>query len=150
MNIEDFLKPECTLKGLDSTSVKRLFESIADTIALPFPEMDSETLFDRLTERERIGSTGLGEGVALPHCRLPDCTHPIGALFTLVEPIEFDSIDQKPVDLVFVLIVPEAAVDEHLQLLKAIAENFGNADYRDRLRQAVNDSDLYETAVAGI
>jgi len=103
-------------------------------------------VFDRLLERERLGSTGLGEGIAIPHCRLKHCPQAIGVLFSLSEQIDYDSIDKKPVDLVFALLVPEEATDEHLQILSRLAGNFSQPEYRERLRQAQSGTELYQQA----
>ncbi len=146
MQLNQFISPECTFAGVDGGSKKRLFETISRRITSAYPDIDSEATYDALLERERLGSTGLGEGIALPHCRLENCHHIIGMLMQLKQPIDFDSIDGQPVDLVFVLLVPQEAVDEHLQALKAIAERCGNQDYRASLRSAHSDDDLYVAA----
>lgn len=148
MHIEQFLSPECTLAGVQGGSKKRLFETIARLVSSKYPGIDRESTYDSLLERERLGSTGLGEGVALPHCRIVNCKQIIGFLLQLAEPIDFDAIDGQPVDLVFVLLVPQEAVDEHLLALQAIAEQFGQASFRTRLRQAQSDKQLYLAATA--
>lgn len=146
MQIEEFLSPQCTLAGVQGGSKKRLFETIAAFVHKNFPAIESESTYDSLLERERLGSTGLGEGVALPHCRIEDCTQIIGMLLQLNEPIDFDAMDGKPVDLVFVLLVPQTAVNEHLLALQAIAERLGQEAFRAKLRAAPDATQLFQAA----
>ncbi|MCP5215883.1 MAG: PTS IIA-like nitrogen regulatory protein PtsN [Pseudomonadales bacterium] len=150
MHIEQFLSPECTLAGVQGGSKKRLFETIAKLVSSQHPEIDTEATYDSLLERERLGSTGLGDGVALPHCRIVNCKQIIGFLLQLTESIDFDAIDGQPVDLVFVLLVPQEAVGEHLLALQAIAEKFGQQEFRSSLRQAQNNEQLYLAATRHI
>lgn len=148
MNIERLLSPDCVLAGVPGDSKKRVLELIARTLAEVHPVLDEEETFDRLIERERLGSTGVGEGVAIPHCRLPNCCDTVGVLIQLDNAINFDAIDNQPVDLLFALVVPEEAAEAHLEALQAVAENFSKADFRDRLRAASDNKSLYETAIA--
>ena len=148
MLIENLITPERTLTGVPGGSKKRLLETISDFVSQLHPETDAEDIFDCLIERERLGSTGIGDGVAIPHCRLESCEEPIGLLFCLDVPINFDAIDSQPVDLIFALLVPKDAVDEHLKALQAIAERFSNSDYRDKLRQSETDEELYLAATS--
>ena len=147
MQLTNLLTPRSTLVDVPGISKKRLLESIAEFVADLFPENDPEDIFDGLIERERLGSTGIGEGVAIPHCRIESCQEIIGVLMRLQDPIDFDAIDKAPVDLVFTLLVPTTAVDTHLQALQTIATNFNEASYRDKLRAASSDFELYEAAV---
>lgn len=148
MNIERLLSPDCVLSGVPGDSKKRVLELIARTLSEAHPVLDEEETFDRLIERERLGSTGIGEGVAIPHCRLPNCCDTVGVLIKLDNPINFDAIDNQPVDLLFALVVPVEAADAHLEALQAIAESFSQEDYRDRLRAASDNKSLYEVAIA--
>lgn len=119
-----------------ASSKKRVLEQAARLLAGSTADEDAETIFERLLERERLGSTGLAGGVALPHARLPGIDDSHGAFLRLAEPVEFDALDGQPVDLVFALLVPEEATEEHLQLLSALARMFNEPDLRDRLREA--------------
>jgi len=148
MNIERLLSPDCVLANVPGDSKKRVLELIARTLAEVHPVLDEEETFDRLIERERLGSTGVGEGVAIPHCRLPNCCDTVGVLIQLETPINFDAIDGQPVDLLFALVVPEEAEEAHLIALQAIAENFSQADFRNSLRAATDNKSLYEAAIA--
>ncbi len=150
MLIEELITPERTLSGVPGGSKKRLLETISEFVTQLHPETDAEDIFDALIERERLGSTGIGEGVAIPHCRLKICDEAIGILFTLKEPIDFDAVDSKPVDLVFALLVPEDAVNEHLKALQIIAERLKDPAYKYHLRQAKTDEELYRAAISPV
>ena len=113
----------------DCTSKKKILEQIAHLASEKLPHLSSADVLESLMNREKLGSTGIGEGIALPHSRLPHCEDTLGALFLLDEPIDFDSIDRKPVDLVFVLLVPEEATEQHLQTLSMLAENSTNQNF---------------------
>ncbi len=149
MDIQSIISPSRTLCGIEGVSKKRALEILATTIAEDVPAIDADDLFRRLIARERLGSTGIGHGIAIPHCRVSNCDGTLGALITLKEPIEFDAIDSEPVDVLFAMLVPEHAQDEHLQTLASLASMLNDANYRDRLRQAQSDRDLYQVAVDG-
>ena len=146
MNIPDILTLERTQADVDVSSKKKLLELLANLISEQVPETSHDEVFDRLLERERLGSTGLGEGIAIPHCRIKHCQQAIGVLFSLSDPIDYDSIDRQPVDLVFALLVPEEATKEHLDILSNLAGNFSQAEYRQRLRQAPSSEVLFQQA----
>jgi PTS system nitrogen regulatory IIA component len=119
-----------------ASSKKRVLEHAARLLAVGLGEEPTvEQIFERLLERERLGSTGLAGGVALPHARIDGIEHSRGAFMRLASPVEFDALDGEPVDLVFALLVPADATDEHLQLLARLAGLFNNADLRARLRE---------------
>ncbi|RLQ21917.1 PTS IIA-like nitrogen-regulatory protein PtsN [Seongchinamella sediminis] len=141
------LTPERTACQVPGLSKKRLFETLAriisdDQISLPYDEV-----FDHLIARERLGSTGLGEGIAIPHCRIGNCSQPLGTLITLSEPIDFDAPDGRPVDLVFALLVPEEANQQHLDTLASLARLFSQASFCDDLRRVDDPVTMYELAV---
>src|SRR5512139_3978104 len=117
MDIRTILVPACTRVIESASSRKRLLESVSETIAGIHAGVDARTLFDQLMNRERLGSTGLGDGVAIPHCRLDGRKAPIAAFVKLNKAVDFDAPDGLPVDLVFVLVVPADAHDTHLKLL---------------------------------
>ena len=144
MLIESILTPRRTRCGLSGGSKKRALELLASTIAEDMPIIDADELFRHLVSRERLGSTGLGQGIAIPHCRIDNLTGPIGALITLNNPVAFDAIDSEPVDILFALLVPEDTHDNHLQILSSLAEAFTNTDIRQSLRQADSDNTLFE------
>ncbi|MEX0584265.1 MAG: PTS sugar transporter subunit IIA, partial [Natronospirillum sp.] len=107
------------------------------------PSLEADQVFSSLIERERLGSTGFGNGIGIPHCRLKTCHEPVGILVRLAEPIDFDAMDQKKVDLLFALVVPQEANNEHLQLLSRIAERFSHDNQVATMRLAASPDALY-------
>ncbi|GAB3475408.1 PTS IIA-like nitrogen regulatory protein PtsN [Azotobacter salinestris] len=144
IRLEDILTPGRSLVNVPGGSKKRALEYIAALVAREMPDLDQQTIFESLIAREKLGSTGFGNGIAIPHCRLPGCPAPISVLLRLDAPIDFDAIDAAPVDLLFVLLVPEAATDEHLQLLRQIASMLDRSEVRERLRQVESSEALYQ------
>lgn len=147
MDIHTLLSPDRTLCRVEGGSKKRAIEFLANAIAQDVPGIDADDLFRRLIGRERLGSTGIGHGIAIPHCRAENCTGAVGALITLTAPIDFDAIDSQPVDILFAMLVPEDAHDEHIQTLAALAGALSNEEYRNRLRSADSDIALYNAAI---
>lgn len=150
MTLETILPPERILFAVPGGSKKRVLEFFSTFIAQNTPSLDSEEVFARLIGRERLGSTGIGNGVAIPHARSPHCSGPVAAFLKLAEPIDFDAIDGEPVDLVFVLLVPEEADDTHLALLSQVATVMNDADTRSRLRHSTTQRELYDTLIEAI
>jgi PTS system nitrogen regulatory IIA component len=99
-------------------------------------------VFERLLERERLGSTGLGHGIALPHARMKEVDEAVGAFIQLRQGVDFDAIDDRPVDLSFGLLVPESANEMHLQLLSQLASMFSDAKLRQSLRAAESSEEI--------
>lgn len=143
MQIHDILTPSRTLCGIEAGSKKRALEILANTIAANVEGINADELFRRLIARERLGSTGIGQGIAIPHCRVENCHQTLGALITLAEPIDFDAMDGEPVDILFAMLAPEDAQDEHLQYLAALAGALSNDKFRECLRDAETDADLF-------
>ncbi|KKK84916.1 hypothetical protein LCGC14_2778510, partial [marine sediment metagenome] len=134
LTIDNILAPELTLCKVPASSKKRVLEFIAEQILQRNDALNESQVFNNLIARERLGSTGIGQGIAIPHCRLEGLEHVIGVLMTLEEAVEFDAIDNQPVDLVFALVVPKEATSEHLELLSQLAEKFNERTFCDRLR----------------
>ena len=133
--IASLLSPENVLVDLDASSKKRVFEQ-AGLIFENHQDIGRSIVFDSLFARERLGSTGLGQGVAIPHGRIKGLKEATGAVIRLANPIPFDAPDGKPVSLLFVLLVPEQATEQHLQLLSELAQLFSDAQFRERIAQA--------------
>ena len=150
MKIDSFLSPLRTACGVEGVSKKRTIEVIANLIADDIPSLNADDIFLSFIAREKLGSTGLGQGIAIPHCRIRNCISPVGALIKLDKSIDFESIDGKPVDLVFALIAPEEAEDSHLQTLSALAEQLIKPEYTQRLRNSSNSEELYKAATSSI
>ncbi|RMF18025.1 MAG: PTS IIA-like nitrogen-regulatory protein PtsN [Gammaproteobacteria bacterium] len=147
LTIESILSPALTRCGMAGSSKKKALEDLAEMVATNFPSLDKSTLFNNLVCRERLGSTGIGHGVAIPHCRLENCDQVIGALVTLDTPVDYDAIDQQPVDILFALIVPQEATGEHLDLLSQLARRFNSPTFREAIRRADSDEALLRTAL---
>ncbi len=147
MLIHGTLVREHCFFGVSGNSKKRVLEQISELICEHAPNLDAEEIFAGLIGRERLGSTGIGEGIAIPHCRLESCKQTTGALVRLQEPIDFDAIDGQAVDLLYVLLVPTEATEAHLQTLAALAEMFSKAEVRNLLRDTESADQLYKAAV---
>jgi len=147
MKIESILIPERTSCGIAAASKKKALEQIASFVTRSLPQIDSEELYQSLIARERLGTTALGNGIAIPHCRLSDCEDMICALIQLQEPVDFGAYDQIPVKLIFLLIVPTTEIEEHLQTLSMLARRLESDDYRQALLNATTDIDLYHAAL---
>lgn len=146
MIIPELITPDRTLCGIEGVSKKRTLEILANTIARAVPGINADDVFRRLIARERLGSTGIGFGIALPHCRMGCGDKALGALITLKQPIPFDAIDGQPVDILFVMLVPEDANAEHLDTLSSLARSLADENFRERLRGADSDQALFEAA----
>lgn len=147
IRLEHILTPARCKVNVQGGSKKRVLEYIAQLITADLPDIDENTLLESLVAREKLGSTGFGNGIAIPHCRLIGCTEPISAVLHLATAVDFDAIDDEPVDLLFVLLVPEQATDEHLELLRQIASIFEQDDTRERLRNAPDSAALYQAVL---
>jgi len=143
IRLETILTPGRSQVNAPGGSKKKALENIAKLIAHEVSELREEDVFTKLVAREKLGSTGFGNGIAIPHCRLPGCNIPVSALVKLEHPIDYDAIDGAPVDLLFVLLVPEAATDAHLELLRQIASMLDRQEIRERLRSAQSNEALY-------
>jgi len=147
IRLETILTPGRSLVNVPGGSKKRVIEQIANLIGREVPDLDTQTVYEALLAREKLGSTGFGNGIAIPHCRLKGCTQPVSALIHLDAPIDYDAIDGAPVDLLFVLLVPEAATDAHLELLRQIASMLDRKEVREKLRSASSNEALYQVVL---
>ena len=137
------LLPESNiLLDVEATSKKRLFEQVG-ALFEDRAQIARATVFDSLFAREKLGSTGLGQGIAIPHGRIKGLDHALAAFVRPRQPIPFDAPDGKPVGQVFVLLVPEHATEEHLQLLSELAGMFSERSFRDELASAIDSSSLH-------
>ena len=135
--IDKLLSTEHVLIGLEAGSKKRVFEQVGLLFENSIGIARSE-IFDSLFGREKLGSTGLGQGVAIPHGRIKGLREAVGAFVRLAAPIPFDAPDSKPVCLIFVLLVPERATDLHLQILGELAQMFSDKNFRESLMNATD------------
>ena len=135
------------LVSVDATSKKRAFEE-AGLLFESQHALSRALITDSLFARERLGSTGLGHGVAIPHGRIKGLKAPMAAVFQLAQPIGFDAPDEQPVSLLIFLLVPEAATQQHLEILSEIAELLSNSGLRERLKSC-NDAEQLHGLIAG-
>lgn len=149
MQLLDLLTPARVVASAHASGKKRLLEQLAQLLDERGTPESERAVFEALCKRERLGSTGLGRGIAIPHGRSSLIDHPVGAFVKLAEPLDFDAIDGTRVDLVFALVVPEHFTDQHLMFLAQLAEMFSDAALVARLRQARTAQQLYET-LAGL
>ena len=142
MKIPDLLSPVDVMVDVRAANKQQLLEELAakaaDRLGLPVDRVAS-----CLLKREELGSTGIGQGVAIPHARLPELQRPFGLLVRLKQPIEFDAIDGQEVDLIFVLLLPAAAENRQLGALALVARALRPPENLVRLRSAKNASELY-------
>lgn len=131
----NLLSAEQVVLGLDASSKKRVFEQ-AGILFESRLGLARSIIFDSLFAREKLGSTGLGQGVAIPHGRIKGLKQASGAFLRLEHPVPFDSPDGRPVDLLFVLLVPEQATEQHLQILSELAQRFSDRAFREKLQTA--------------
>ena len=136
------LPPAQVLVQVDVTSKKRAFEE-AGLLFEELHGLNRALVADSLFARERLGSTGLGHGVAIPHGRIKGLKSPLAAVFLLSEPIGFDAPDEKPVALMIFLLVPEASTQKHLEILSEIAEMLSDSVLRDKLKASPNAEELH-------
>jgi PTS system nitrogen regulatory IIA component len=141
--IEKLLPLENVLVDADLTSKKRVFEQ-AGLLFENHQSIARSAVFDSLFAREKLGSTGLGQGIAIPHGRIKGLKQAAGAVIRLASGIPFDAPDGEPVRLVFVLLVPEKATDEHLQILSELAQMFCDKPFRQQLLDAETPALLHQ------
>ena len=148
MQLSNIITPERVVSSLDGASKKRVLELTAEFIAEE-SQIDSEDIYHGLIDRERLGSTGIGYGVAIPHCRVASLgdDETRGYLIQLNQGIDFDSIDGQDVELLFVLLVPESTNQAHLNLLAQLANCFSDDQFRRDLKLATDSDELFEIAL---
>lgn len=141
--LTSFLEPEAIAFRVDAHSKKHAIQEVA-TLAAQRTGVAERAVFDTLLQRERLGSTGVGNGVAIPHGKLVDLNALTGVFLTLSEPVAFDAIDDQPVDLIFALLAPEDAGADHLKALAKIARVMRQPGMPDELREATSADHLFE------
>ncbi|KMT65017.1 PTS IIA-like nitrogen regulatory protein PtsN [Catenovulum maritimum] len=144
MNINQLLTQDCTLCAVSISSKKRLIEIISHTAAEILQDIPEQDILDALLHRERLGSTGIGNGIALPHGRLLNTDKTIAIFLTTDEPINFDAIDNKPVSIFFALLVPDNECNNHLKSLAAVAEKLSDKAVLKKIKSAQNSTELYQ------
>lgn len=142
MKISSILKPEAVKVITSATSKKRVMHDLGEMAAAVY-KINAATAIEALMERETLGPTGVGHGVALPHARLPGLDTVQGAFMLLEKPIDFDSVDRAPVDIIFALFAPEDAGVEHLKALALVSRTLREASVCTKLRANADPATLY-------
>jgi PTS system nitrogen regulatory IIA component len=142
MEITDLLAPEAVLPSLKAQGKKQLLQELADRAA-SLSGIPERRIFETLIERERLGSTGMGQGIAIPHGRLSGLNRIVGMLARLDAPIAYDAVDNQPVDLVFLLLAPEGAGADHLKALARVSRLLRNQQTCEKLRATKDPEVLY-------
>ena len=141
--IAKLLPPSNVLLDLEASSKKRVFEQVG-LLYENHHHIARSQVFDSLFAREKLGSTGLGQGIAIPHGRIKGLKEAVGAFVRLKQPISFDEPDGQPVSLIFVLLVPDRATDAHLQILSELAQMFSDKTFREQLLAAADAVQLHQ------
>jgi PTS system nitrogen regulatory IIA component len=149
MNIEDILVSDLVFSDFKASSKKQLLQSLSRRWCA-LNGLDERLVMEKLLERERLGSTGVGKGVAIPHARLPGISKITGVFARLATAVDFDSVDDLPVDIVFMLFAPEDAGADHLKALAQISRLLRNNGTCDSFRQTADPSALYAMLVQPI
>jgi PTS system nitrogen regulatory IIA component len=144
MQLSDFLSPQRIVCDSEASSKKRALEQLSELLAADQQNASATDIFESLISRERLGGTGIGYGVAIPHGRLKNCDHTSAAFVQLRQAIDFDAIDKQPVDLLFALVVPEESSEDHLKLLAMLAGMFNDDAFRQQARQCHSSQEMQE------
>ncbi len=144
MEISDIISPDRIAYDIDASSKKRALEKIGEIISAGSGvDFLPNEVCESLIAREKLGSTGIGSGVAIPHGRLKNSEKTVAAFVQLHNGINYDAMDDEDVDLLFALLVPENSTEEHLQILAQLAEMFSKADFRAKLRASKSTDELH-------
>ena len=155
MNLDTLISSDAVISNHEIKSKKRALELLAEQLASeatrvnqPLEEdIDALDIFQLLTDREKLGSTGMGHGVALPHARTSLTKHAIGAFLKLEDGVDFDSPDNQKTDLIFALMVPEHYTDEHLKILAYLATLFNNENFCKEIRDSTDNNEIYDRLI---
>ena len=142
MDLGDLISPDAIFPALKAKSKKQALHELAQRAAT-LTGVAERTIYDTLQQRENLGSTGVGRGIAIPHGRVPELRRIVSLLARLSEPIAFDSLDGEPVDLIFLLLAPEHAGADHLKALARISRLFRNREFREAILQAPDAGRIY-------
>ena len=148
MQFSDIIIPERIATQVSATSKKRALETVSELFAEHSSSaQDAHEIFSSLVARERLGTTAIDHGVAIPHGRIKNSAETIGAFVQLAEGVDCDAFDGQPVNLMFALLVPEDSTEEHLQLLARLAQMFSDAELREKLRATADNQSLYDLLI---
>lgn len=147
MKLTDILTSDCTICAAPSISKKSVLEQICKIASSQISEISEKELLTSLTNREKISSTGIGNGIAIPHGRLGSTNQVVAVLLTTQKAVAFDAIDDKPVDIFFALFVPEAHCQQHLETLTNIAKLLSEKETCKKIRRCFSSSELYQLVI---
>ena len=148
MELKDIVEPEAVISGLNATSKKHLLQELAQK-AEDVLGLEARTIFEAMLEREKLGPTGMGRGVAIPHARIGGLKGIAGLFASLQKPVEFEAVDDEPVDLVFALLAPEDAGADHLRALARVSRRLRDPGVCAKLRSADHASAVYAVLTEG-
>ena len=144
MNLSSMLAEDCTKSAVLFNSKKRILEYVAELAHQHMPELAESTVFEALMAREKLGSTGIGGGIAIPHGKLKSVTTPVLVFVVSQDGIQFDAIDNQPVDIFCAILIPENQCQTHLTTLAGIARLLSQKDLTRKIRHADTDQALYQ------
>ena len=142
MEISDLLQIEAILSDIKASGKKQILQELSQR-ASELTQIEEGLIFSTLLEREKLGTTGIGQGVAIPHGKVSQLEHPYGFFAKLIDPVDFDAIDDEPVDLIFLLLAPENASAEHLKILAKVSRLLRDQKLCSKLRGSVGRDAIY-------
>ena len=149
MSLQEIIKPDGVLCNATARSKKHCLEILSELLTRNYEELDSNDVFECLVERERLGCTSLNKGAAFPHCRTDGIDRSTAVLIKLSEPVDFDSADGEPVDIVIGMLLPNELDESHRADVHLVAEILADEVFRDRLRNMNSSRDLYDALIEG-
>ncbi len=149
MNLSDLVKPEGVIPCLKARSKKQALQELAAQ-ASEITGIKTRTILDKLLDREKLGTTGVGQGIAIPHGKFEELDHVIGLFARLKQPVDFESIDDQPVDLIFVLLAPDPAGAAHLKALARVSRLFRDQSICEKMRGTDNPDALHAMLSDGV
>ena len=147
MKLEQLLSPDCTKCAVQGKSKKNILQQISALAANKISSANAKELLDSLSKREKLSSTGIGNGIAIPHGKINNCESPVAVLLTTDKPVIFDAIDDKPVDIFFALFVPEDHCQQHLETLASVARFFSTKQNSKKVRRCRNSAELHQLVI---
>ncbi|CAN5380990.1 PTS IIA-like nitrogen regulatory protein PtsN [soil metagenome] len=148
MDLSDLVKPDAILSSLKANSKKQALQALAEKAAA-LTGIEEREIFETLVQREKLGSTGVGGGIAIPHGKLPRLERIFGLFARAPKPIDFEALDEQPVDLIFLLLAPEGAGADHLKALARVARLFREPGVAAKLRASADKSALFAVLTEG-
>ncbi|WP_369621864.1 PTS IIA-like nitrogen regulatory protein PtsN [Pseudoalteromonas distincta] len=148
MKLSSLISEDCSKAAVLFNSKKRILEFISELAHEKLPHLHQQDILSALLNREKLSSTGIGRGIAIPHGRMNNVEEPLAVVLVSKTPINFDAIDNRPVDIFLALIVPDGDNQQHLKTLATIADKLNNKEFCKQLRSAKSDEELYQVIVS--